>query len=165
MPTSVKYVVNYSSLVPNSQPYDLRHRNYLVPFEYSSHSQLIVTVNGDRTTEFSAYGNQLILDNQPPDNAEITISRNTDLYAEPTDVETLSRFNAGAPIKADDLNDNYSLLVARLEELENLVRSQAYLSDSPPDKELLWKGFTWINTNTWVEAVFNGEQFVEVSNQ
>ena len=165
MTTSVTYIVSYLGQGQSLQPYEQRNLNYLIPFSYNSVDQLVVTINGQRTTAYSAYGPQLILDKRPADNSEIRIYRNTELQAEPTDVGAMARFTPGHPVKASDLNDNYSWLVQRIEELETLVKSQAYLSDFPPSDDVAWTGMTWVNTNTWTVRVFDGSVWVEVSPQ
>ena len=165
MTSSTTYQVNYVS-DHSLTPYELRHRNYLIPFHFDSKDQILVHIDDKRTTDFLVSGSQIILNSRPADNSLIRISRHTELSTDtPAPAGDMAQFKPGHPIKAGDLNDNYSWLVQRIEELESLVKNQAYLSSTEPPADIVWKGFIWINTTNWVQSVYNGNQFVEVSNQ
>ena len=115
--TEVTYTVSY--LKGHSlEPYNQRNKNYLIPFHYDSTDQLVVTINGEITNDYHVYGSQLFLDDKPADKSEVTITRRTNLKAETTAAGEMAEFTPGHPVKAEDLNDNYSWLVQRIEELE-----------------------------------------------
>ena len=115
-PTTVTYLV--SKQIHSPQLYKDRNKNYLVPFNYSDTQQVVVTINGVSTQEFTIYGSTVTLNNRPKDGDEITISRVTEpVAAEPTG-DVMPSYNAGDSIKASDLNEANSILVKKIEELQ-----------------------------------------------
>ena len=113
-PTTVTYLV--SKQIHSPQLYKDRNKNYLVPFNYSDTQQVVVTINGVSTQEFTIYGSTVTLNNRPKDGDEITISRVTEAVEPSGDV--MPSYNAGDSIKAADLNEANSILVKKIEELQ-----------------------------------------------
>ena len=59
---------------PSKQRYHLRRLNWMVPFEIPNGHQLVVSINGERTEDFSFYASVVTLKKQPADHAEIVIT-------------------------------------------------------------------------------------------
>lgn len=139
--------------------------NFPIPFTHTK-KNINVLVNGTRTDAYQySVGVVTFSRSALQDGDVVTIARHTQPEAADPTTDKLPEYNPGNSIKADDLNEANSILVKRLEELEALVKSQAYLGDNPPDSSIAWRGMAWVNTNTWRVAVFNGTRWIETSPQ
>lgn len=71
-----------------------------------------------------------------------------------TEVQDI-RFSPGHPVKADDLNDLFDMLILRTEELDGLVTSNAWVSDTPPPNP--WVGMLWVSSNDYRIHTFTNQ--------
>ena len=140
-------------------------QNLTVPFAHTA-DNIIVTINGVPTNNYS-YSNSVVRFESGVLSHDdlVTIYRQTTPDAAEPKSDKLPEYNPGDNIRAEDLNEANSILVKRIEELEALVKSQAYLGDNPPDSSLVWPGMAWMNTTTMRVSIFNGKQWVETSPQ
>lgn len=161
--TSVTYTTKITQ--PSYAVTYTKPTRFMVTFPHTK-DNIIVSVNGTTRYDYDYHNSAVTFAPRVlSDGDRVTISRLTQIDAPEPSIEHLAEFNAGDAIKGNDLNENFRLLVRRIEELEELNKLQVYLSPTPPPEHLLHEGFTWINTNTWKQSVFNGVQFVEISPQ
>ena len=118
-PTSTTYVVSRGG--PSPQLYRDRNRTYLIPFSYDSSDQIAVYINGVPTTEFTSYSSSLTLNERPAYGDKVTISRVTAPEAAAPVGDDLPVYSAGESIKAGDLNEANSILVQKIQELEQEI--------------------------------------------
>lgn len=83
----------------------------MLPYVVEKFHDLTITRNGDAFTDYSVYGSVVTLGITPDDGDTFVITRSTDL-------DQMSVFYAGAPLRAEDLNKNFELIKSKLEELD-----------------------------------------------
>lgn len=59
---------------PSTQRYDLRRKNWMVPFTVPNNHRLVVKINETETSDFHFYGQVVTLDKQPADGDYIFIT-------------------------------------------------------------------------------------------
>ena len=161
--TSVTYTTKITQ--PSYAVTYTKPTRYMVTFPHTENN-IVVTVNGTTRRDYEYYNSTVTFAPRVlQDGDQVVISRVTEIEAPEPTINTLAEFNPGAPIKADDLNENYKLLVKKVEELEELAKLQSFVSPAPPPEHLVKEGSLWVDTNTWRQLVHNGIQWVEVSPQ
>jgi len=102
----------------------------MVPFSYQHSSQVAVEIDGLPFLDYK-------LDSSTPivwvnadylkDKKELTIYRFTGVTAPAPSNPALSQFTAGHPVKANDLNDNFALVLQsiqeKLDDLQNQINN------------------------------------------
>ena len=59
---------------PSTQRYDLRNKNWMVPFQVPLNHKVVVYINGQEITDFHYYNSVVTLAAQPKDYDRITIT-------------------------------------------------------------------------------------------
>ena len=161
--TSVTYTTKITQ--PSYAVTYTKPTRYMVTFPHTENN-IVVTVNGTTRRDYEYYNSTVTFAPRVlKDGDQVTITRVTEIEAPEPTIETFAEFNPGDAIKGQDLNENFRLLARRVQELEDLTRSQVYMSPTPPPDHLLHEGFQWVNTQTWIQSVYNGIQFVQTSPQ
>lgn len=70
------------------------------------------------------------------------------------------QFKPGHPIRAEDLNDWMQQLTMRTEELDGLVKSNAWVADTPPPEP--WTGMLWVSNVDYRIYSWTGTEWVDV---
>ena len=91
--------------------------------EYTTFMRILsaVCINGVPTTEFTSYSSSLTLNERPAYGDKVTISRVTAPEAAAPVGDDLPVYSAGESIKAGDLNEANSILVQKIQELEQEI--------------------------------------------
>ena len=140
----------------------LRGNTLMVPFPYIKPSDVRVFMGSQRLTEGTHYtldgsiitlhDQNLGLDQSSPLKITFYVSRLTEI----PDIT----FTPGHPVKAQDLNDWFQVLVLRTQELDTLTRSNSWVSDTPPPEP--WKGMLWTSTLDYRIHCWTGSEWVDV---
>ena len=124
MTTSVTYPLRTKSKRAYNLNADTTSKSFMVPFSYQHSSQVAVNVDGEPFLFYTLDGTTPIVwvdSIYLKDKDELTIYRSTDVAQPVPDSSDLSQFTAGHPVKADDLNNNFALVLQSIQEkLDNL---------------------------------------------
>lgn len=145
--------------------YGLDVTDFMVPFPYFMKSDVVVALlSGGRDrvldgfTHYTLTGSQLQLDNQSLGlmkedglTASLSITRNTQI--------DMSVFSPGHPVKAGDLNHNFTQLLYKIEENTSLVMNNTIVSDNQPVNP--YKGQHWLRTPYYREYIYTGSEWVQ----
>ena len=85
----------------------------------------------------------------------VTVGRVTEVEADEPTITELAEFHPGHPVKANDLNENFLLMLQQVQEQLTLLQASIpVVSDDPP---LGYKGRLWVNTENYQLYVYNNE--------
>lgn len=137
----------------NSPYFGLAVTDFTFPFPYRKAGDIHVTLvepNGEqklvRDVHYMLDGSVVRLNEQSlglDENSPLEVGLFVARITEPEDI----KFVPGHPVKASDLNDLFELQTMRSEELEALVKSQAWVGELPPANP--WVGALWVNNNDY----------------
>ena len=163
MTTSVNYLIEKVRKKSANEPYyGLAATDFLIPFKYRQPSDLVVAllvVGQDSVLTNDQYtidGSVLRLDEESLGldiGNSLTVSLN---IARNTQVD-FAEFQAGHPVKAGDLNDNFEQLVLKIEENTTLIQNNTVVSDQVPVNP--YAGQHWLQLPYYREFIYttNGE--------
>ena len=136
--------------------------HFAVPFSRMSDSQIEVLLDGVPTSKYFLNLSIVIINAKDLEGVNsVTIRRRTEVDAAEPAITELAEFQAGHPLKADDLNQNFLLTLQQIQEQLAVIQSTIpVVADQPPPKP--YKGQLWISSKDWRIHVWNGTVWVDV---
>lgn len=142
--------------------FKLFSNSLIVPFPFLKAADVRVYMENQRLTIGAQYSLSNSVITLHDDNLGLTQSSPLEInfhISRLTEIPNIT-FTPGAPVKADDLNDWFQVLVMRTEELNALTLSNAWVADTPPPEP--WKGMFWVSTSSYRNFVWTGSEWVDI---
>lgn len=161
--TQVTYPLRQQSTRSYNIFTDTGEQSFIVPFQYDNKSQVGVLIDNTRFTDFDIHMSLVRIDKvHLKDAKSVTIFRSTEVDADEPSITELYEFQAGYPLKAGELNENFLLMIQQLQEQLDLIkRSVPIVSETPPQPPN-YEGQLWVDSDVWRLYVWDGSQWVDI---